>query len=212
MLKQFKFNTAHRKLFITSDQHFSHNKDFIYQKRGFSSVQEHDETLIKRWNERVSNNDDVLCLGDFMLNGSAEKCKEYFLRLNGFIYYLFGNHESYAKRVYEEALIQQFGRSDVEVYPLIWNGKVQFCGNYIEGFINKVPFVASHFPLRVWNYQKHGAIHLHGNEHGLLESSLPEHKNGKILDVGIDIFKNIVSFEEVLDIMNRKTVLHVGHH
>ena len=31
------------KIWIISDLHFCHNKDFIYGKRGFNSIAEHDE-------------------------------------------------------------------------------------------------------------------------------------------------------------------------
>jgi len=41
-------------IWFTSDTHFSHNKDFIFKDRGFGSIQDHDETLIKNWNEKIS--------------------------------------------------------------------------------------------------------------------------------------------------------------
>ena len=40
-------------IWITSDTHFGHDKDFIWKERGYCSIQEHDEDLIKKWNEHV---------------------------------------------------------------------------------------------------------------------------------------------------------------
>jgi calcineurin-like phosphoesterase family protein len=212
MLKHTKFNTKNRRLFVTSDPHFSHNKDFVYQKRGFSSVEEHDETLISRWNSKITNNDDVLVIGDFMLNASKEKCAHYFRRLNGFIYYLWGNHESFTSKLYFDELNRQFGRTDIEIYPLVWEGKVSFCGSYMSGFINKTPFVAFHFPMRIWDYQNHGAIHFSGHSHASDQESLANYLECKRLDVGVDSFGAPMLFEDLMVIFDKKGVSKLDHH
>ena len=80
-------------IFITSDWHFSHNKNFLYEPRGFSSVSEMNEEIIKRHNEIVSPEDTVYCLGDCMLNDDQEGCN-CIRRLNGRIYILAGNHDT----------------------------------------------------------------------------------------------------------------------
>lgn len=55
-------------IYFSSDLHFGHNKDFLYQSRGFNSIEEHDEQIIKNWNEIITNEDEVYILGDLMLN------------------------------------------------------------------------------------------------------------------------------------------------
>lgn len=35
------------KIWFTSDLHFGHNKSFLYEPRGFNSIEEHDATIIK---------------------------------------------------------------------------------------------------------------------------------------------------------------------
>lgn len=70
-----------------------HDKDFIYGPRGFDSIEEHDKTIIKNWNELVSWNDEVWLLGDCMLNdneGGVRKLNQ----LAGNIRILAGNHDS----------------------------------------------------------------------------------------------------------------------
>ena len=56
-----------RKVFIVSDWHLSHNQPFIWQARGFNSVEEMNEQLIKRHNEVVTAEDDVYVLGDLCM-------------------------------------------------------------------------------------------------------------------------------------------------
>lgn len=53
---------------FSSDLHFGHNKDFIYQARGFNSIEEHDKAIVDNWNSIVDEDDDVYLLGDLMLN------------------------------------------------------------------------------------------------------------------------------------------------
>ena len=36
------------KIWLTSDLHFCHNRDFIYEPRGFASVHEMNEAIIKK--------------------------------------------------------------------------------------------------------------------------------------------------------------------
>ena len=81
------------RIFITSDTHFGHDKDFIWQPRGFSSSEEHDRAIIENWNSIVSWDDEVYVLGDLML-GDNESGIRKLNQLNGKIYILYGNHDS----------------------------------------------------------------------------------------------------------------------
>jgi len=84
-------------IYLTSDTHFCHDKPFIYEPRGFSSIQEMNETLIKNWNETVSKNDIVYVLGDFFLGTDYDFIKNTVENLNGNIYLILGNHDTNAK-------------------------------------------------------------------------------------------------------------------
>ena len=59
------------KIFLTSDTHFGHDREFLWGPRGFTNSQEHDEAVIKNWNETVSPDDIVYHLGDLMLGDNA---------------------------------------------------------------------------------------------------------------------------------------------
>lgn len=82
-----------RKLWLTSDTHFCHDREFIYKPRGFSSVEESNEEIIQRWNSVIGPSDLVYHLGDVMLNDNKKgiECLE---RLNGQIYVIRGNHDT----------------------------------------------------------------------------------------------------------------------
>ena len=38
------------KIFLTSDTHFGHDREFLWGPRGFRSSIEHDEAVIANWN------------------------------------------------------------------------------------------------------------------------------------------------------------------
>lgn len=81
-------------IYLTSDWHFNHNKDFIYKERGFSSVEEMNIKIIENHNSIVSEDDDVYCLGDCCLGGPEcnDLNKNLIESLNGKIHIITGNH------------------------------------------------------------------------------------------------------------------------
>lgn len=84
------------KIFLTSDTHFGHQREFLYKPRGFDSIEEHDEAVIANWNSVVGPDDEVFHLGDVMLNDN-EHGMECLRRLNGHINLIRGNHDSDAR-------------------------------------------------------------------------------------------------------------------
>ena len=78
--------------FYTSDLHFGHKNIIKYENRPFNSVEEMDEELIRRWNNKVGKNDEVYILGDFAF-ASGRRVNELLDRLNGRKYLLRGNHD-----------------------------------------------------------------------------------------------------------------------
>ena len=80
-------------VYVTSDLHFSHNKEFLYGPRGFSSVEDMNSEIVRRWNSVVTGEDDVFVLGDLMLsdNVSGMNCLS---QLKGNIHVIRGNHDT----------------------------------------------------------------------------------------------------------------------
>lgn len=137
------------KIWISSDLHFGHNREFLYVPRGFKSIEEHDETIIKNWNELVAADDDVYLLGDLMLNDN-EHGIECLKRLNGKFHFIRGNHDTDSRvKLYEE-LGEIIGWSTVIKYK-------------------KYHFYLSHYPTMTGNLEAESlhqmAINLFGHTH-----------------------------------------------
>ena len=103
------------RVFIISDTHFGHEAIIRYCNRPFTSVEEMDQTMIKRWNETVSNNDIVIHLGDFALCGK-DKTREIIQKLNGKKILIMGNHDNYNEQFYRDA-----GFHTVSRFPIIYD-------------------------------------------------------------------------------------------
>jgi hypothetical protein len=70
-----------------------------------------------------------------------------------------------------------------------------------------------HYPLAVWNESHHGSWMIHSHSHGSYGAGLPTTLDqGKILDVGWDVFNKPVDFFEVKDIMDKKEKIYKDHH
>lgn len=85
-----------------SDTHFGHRGIITYEAkfRPFTTIEEHDEELIKRWNEVVKDDDKVFHLGDFCMNQGAVQTAK---RLKGRKVLVMGNHDSFKPEKYLEA-------------------------------------------------------------------------------------------------------------
>ncbi|MCX6742527.1 MAG: metallophosphoesterase [Candidatus Pacearchaeota archaeon] len=80
------------KIFITSDSHFNHKNIIQYSNRPFKSVEEMNEEMIKRWNDKVGKDDLVIHLGDFAL-GNGQQVQKIKRKLNGTVMLIVGNHD-----------------------------------------------------------------------------------------------------------------------
>ena len=73
------------RIWLTSDTHFGHDKEFVWQARGFNNITEMNQTIVKNWNSVVDHEDTVYLLSDVML-GDRERGLYYLKQLN--IYYI----------------------------------------------------------------------------------------------------------------------------
>lgn len=78
-------------VYHTSDDHFWHRMVAV-DKRGFASVEEHNEALITYWNETVRPRDVVFNHGDFGFGG-ADKLLAILGALHGTVHLIPGNHD-----------------------------------------------------------------------------------------------------------------------
>lgn len=217
MIKPLKLKGSEDSFWWTSDTHFNHDRDFIYNPRGYIDMQSHDEGVIKKWNERVKETDTVFHLGDFYCcSDKASDALNVLRRLNfDTLYLIWGNHPASIKQLYQEEIESQYGLKGVEVYPLVKNiglKKIIFIGFYTELYLNAQHICMSHFSHRSWHKNGKGSwmlcAHSHGNDKGINSDCL----ESKILDIGIDNFGGPVNFKEIKKIMDKKNVKVTDHH
>ena len=202
-----------------SDLHLGHDQEFLWGKRGFNSVEEHDEYIYRFLHEYITPETIIFNLGDTCFNDadmrkitrlSTIECKAHYL--------LWGNHNSGALGKFKELCKEQTGIDGVEVYPTKFNN-ISFVGNDVDLQIGKKKrIVLSHFPKKIWDHVGRGSWHLNGHSHGSDLSRLPHAKEGKTLDVGIesamtyDKYSILFSYRDIVTIMKQKNFESHDHH
>ena len=178
------------KIFLTSDTHFGHDREFLWGPRGFTNSQEHDEAVIKNWNETVGPDDIVYHLGDLMLGDNAHGI-ECVKRLNGHIKLIRGNHDTDARWKLYGTLpnVELIGWADVIKYK-------------------KYNFYLSHHPTLTSNLEKapHLRMHLinlygHTHQMGKFYQDMPY-----MFHVGLDSNDNRpVLLDDAIELMKEET-------
>ena len=129
-------------IFLTSDLHFNHDREFVWKVRGFESVQEMNETIVENWNSVVGPDDDVYVLGDLCLGGGGplvlQKNKILIEALNGRIHIIRGNHDT-------EPRVRMYETCTNVVDVVKWADMLHYRGYH---------FYLSHFPTLTGNLEK----------------------------------------------------------
>lgn len=126
-------------IYLTSDYHFFHNKEFVYKFRGFNSVEEMNEKIVENHNNVVRPQDDVYILGDLLLGGAdnLDEGIELLEQLNGKIHLVRGNHDTDRRW---------------RAYQTECNWNLVEAKNSIYLKYGKQNFYLSHFPSLTSNY------------------------------------------------------------
>ena len=130
-------------IYLTSDLHFCHDKEFLYKPRGFDNVWDMNKVIVSNWNSVVGAEDEVYVLGDLMLNDNNEGIR-LLKSLKGNIHIILGNHDTDAR---------------VQLYNECWNVVEITYATIIK--YNKLRFYLSHYPTITSNTdEKHFSQHL----------------------------------------------------
>ena len=183
------------KIFFTSDLHFYHKNlckgvskwTDTTLCREFSSVEDMNDQIIKIINLTVGEDDWLWHLGDWSFQGRKTpklardriKCRN--------ICHVFGNHCYNIRGMENEKLFS-------------WVG--DYCEIIVDGHLVNL----SHYPIRSWNDQRSGSVHLHGHCHGKID------RLGRSLDVGWDVWGRPLSFSEILNELTGVLPHTEGHH
>ena len=167
-----------RRIFYIADMHFGHKNILKYDKRPFADTEQMDEEIIRRWNERVCDDDTVYVLGDAFFKGE-ERSIEIMKRLNGHKRLIRGNHDR------NNGKLLRLWES-VSEYEEIKDG-----GHLV---------VLSHYPMMFYNHQHDGAVMLYGHVHNTGEWELVEKWQQELLQM--DIPARIINVGCMMDYMN----------
>lgn len=169
-------------IWFTSDWHIGHDKNFLYEPRGFSNIFEHDAQILKNCNEVVRPEDTLYILGDLAMNENEKEWNDIFYGIAcQDVHIVRGNHDTV-------------------------NKMQKYCLDY--GFINhdwadiiKVSkrriFYISHYPTLTGNFDfdKYPIWNLSGHTH----SKEKFHPAGCIYNVSLDAHNNYpVSIEQIV--------------
>lgn len=136
-------------IWITSDWHFNHDKEFIWKDRGFNSVNEMNQAIIERSKSLIKDEDTLYVLGDCMMGQDAAAGIELIKQIPGHKYLVLGNHDSAARvKFYKEHQIFE----DIALAFKIKKGKKEY--------------LLSHYPTLVANGgTSNGVFNIHGHTH-----------------------------------------------
>lgn len=167
-----------RRIFYIADMHFGHKNILKYDKRPFADTEQMDEEIIRRWNERVCDDDNVYVLGDAFFKGE-ERSIEIMKRLNGHKRLIRGNHDR------NNGKLLKLWES-VSEYEEIKDG-----GHLV---------VLSHYPMMFYDHQHDGAVMLYGHVHNTREWELVEKWQQELLQM--DIPARIINVGCMMDYMD----------
>ena len=120
-------------IWCVSDWHFNHNKEFIYDARGFKTIYAMNEAIVENHNKYVSQNDIVYVLGDLCLGGGSienlKQCKKIISSLKGQLKIILGNHDTNQR---------------IKMYEECWNTEIIGYATIMD--FDKFHFYLSHYP------------------------------------------------------------------
>jgi calcineurin-like phosphoesterase family protein len=211
MKKNFT-DTDTSKLYVSGCLHLNHNPKWdnpLWKMRGYNSADEMTDDIINTINIVCNKSDKLLVLGDFCLNTNLIQFNEFIKRIEPEIWMVRGNHNSPWENAYKEWSLREHGHYANHVK---W-GEVTYLGNYVQLKWNKRSFVCNHYPFAIWDGSHKGVMSLHSHNHGSYAPSLPDSADtGKQLDCGWDVHKKPLSFEELMEIMDKKQISISDHH
>lgn len=153
-------------IFHTSDTHLFHTNIVKYDGRPAATIQEHDEMIIRRWNETVMPWDTVIHHGDVALGKWPVGIQKVHL-LNGYKVLVPGNHDRISS-VEKESRREKYRSDYTAVFQEIWPEVVEY---EINGF----PVILSHYPYEADHSENprfmdirakdEGVVIVHGHTH-----------------------------------------------
>ena len=152
-----------------SDTHFGHFNCIRYDNRPWSTVEEMEEAMIKRWNRVVDPTDMVYILGDVVWSNKYEEWVRILSQLNGCKFIIKGNHDK--TEILNKLLDEKISVEDLPDKKLIegWSHQevIQDNGRYV---------VLNHSPMPFFvNMHHDNTYHLYGHVHISFDAQIIKH-------------------------------------
>lgn len=131
--------------FVIADLHLLHTSIISFERTQFNTIEEHDDLIIRRWNDTVSPSDTVYVLGDvgFGKKSDPSPLRDLIKQLKGHKILVVGNHDQYSDEVYIKMGFEKIYRT-----PIYYSPKI----------------ILSHEPVRE-AYENPYCINVHGHIH-----------------------------------------------
>lgn len=171
-------------IWFWSDTHFGHAGIIKHCNRPYQDVEHMNDSLVTAWNYRVRPNDTIYLLGDFAFGRGV---REIFDRLYGRKHLVIGNHDE----------------RNPEVGRCPWESQ----SDLLTIRDNGRRIIACHYPLETWKGAQKGYLHIHGHSHGSLKRKIAHR-----FDVGVEVFRGPVSFDEIWQMGEMETFKAQDHH
>jgi len=142
--------------FFIADIHFGHQNALAFDNRPFKTIEEHDETVVKNWNQVVGMDDEVFILGDISWRNATETIR-LVKSLNGIKHLIVGNHD---KKLLKNRELQSLFVEIADYKELALPGS--------KGVI------LSHYPMPCFNHHYYGWYHFYGHVHSSFEWNMME--------------------------------------
>jgi len=181
--------------YFTSDWHLGHQK-MLNGLRGniFSSVEEHDNTIINNIIETLSPGDNLFFLGDAFWKYSSKEVEQVMIKFKKHkinIHWILGNHDKVSWTKY---------------------GCVKWFGQMKDISIDKQFITLSHYPMLVYNKSHYSAWLLYGHIHKndntwdiMKDDLILENYLGKSLNVNVELYDyKPLSFLQIREILKDK--------
>jgi calcineurin-like phosphoesterase family protein len=191
------------KIYATSDLHFQHKNIINYcpDSRGhLQSVDEMNDELVRKFNERVTEEDHTYILGDIGF-GSPESTMNFLKQMNGTKTIIHGNHD---RKLIASSVFQSHDQR--RLAGIVEDTPYKVISHTVDGV--KYGVVLFHFRIASWDGAHHGSIHLFGHEHG----------NGPTMttrcqDIGVDTNQLYpYNLDELIPLLAKKEKAFNGHH
>lgn len=181
-------------IWLTSDLHLGHDREFIWGPRGFKSSHEHDIEVVDRFCEKVNNDDDVYILGDLIL-GDTNRGIGYLRELPGDIHIIRGNHDTDARIARYKEL--------PNVVEIVDAARLKYDGYH---------FYLSHYPTLTANFEKESLkqveINLCGHKH--IKDKIEIIDNSFLYHVELEAHNNYpVNIETIISDLSTYTDINV---